>query len=477
MAANCECVETPFLRSELAVEGRHTLEEFFDWYQERLAAGAFNVRRVPFADLDKWAFKGDPLKLCHDSGKFFSVEGVEVSTNFGDIPRWEQPIINQPEIGILGILTKEFDGVLHFLMQAKMEPGNVNTLQISPTVQATRSNYTRVHKGNSPAYLEYFLGGGNTRTLVDQLQSEQGARFLAKRNRNMIMETREDVKPHPDFFWLTLGQIKKILAHDNIVNMDARTVLSCVPYFTDRDIYCYDRGRHASREITGFSRKLIDSMSRQPELADFDRIISWLTSLKCSVELSVRRKPVDRLEGWRLNDDCLAHKSGRYFSVVGVAVQAGSREVVSWSQPLLEHFGIGVCGFLTQVRDGVLQFLVSARVEPGNRDVVEFGPTVARSGVREGHEIASFPLAEYFAGRGDVEVVFDTVHSEEGGRFYHFQNRYMIVEAESGVEIDAPGNCMWMTLAQISRLIKFSLFNVEARNLFACLDLNMKGQA
>ncbi|MBG0791826.1 MAG: NDP-hexose 2,3-dehydratase family protein [Desulfovibrionaceae bacterium] len=473
--ADCGSSDMPFLRSELALEGRHTLDEFFEWYRERLASGTFQVRRVPFAELDKWAFRGDPLRLSHDSGKFFSVEGVEVTTSFGAVPRWEQPIINQPEIGILGILTKEFDGVLHFLMQAKMEPGNINTLQISPTVQATKSNYTQVHKGNVPTYLEYFVGSGNTRILVDQLQSEQGARFLAKRNRNMIIETREDVEPHPDFIWLTLGQIKKILAHDNIMNMDARTVLSCVPYFTDRDIYCYDSvERHVLEEINGYSRKLIESMSRQPELTDFDRIISWLTTLKCGVEMSVRRKPVDRLEGWRLTGDSLAHESGRYFSVIGVEVRAGNREVISWSQPLLEHFGVGLCGFLTQMQDGVLQFLVSARVEPGNRDIVEFGPTVARSGVPDGVAPAPVPLAEYFSAGEDVEVVFDAVHSEEGGRFYHFRNRYMVVEAKPGVDVDVPDGCMWMTLAQISRLIKFSLFNVEARNLFACLDLNMR---
>ena len=48
--------------------------------------------------------------------------------------------------------------MLHCLMQAKMEPGNVNPLQLSPTVQATRSNYTQVHRGTGTRYLEYFVG-------------------------------------------------------------------------------------------------------------------------------------------------------------------------------------------------------------------------------------------------------------------------------------------------------------------------------
>lgn len=50
----------------------------------------------------------------------------------------------------------------------------------------------------------------------------------------------------------------------------------------------------------------------------------------------------------------------------------------------------------------------------------------------------------------------------------------MIVELDAETVVDTPDEYMWMTLAQISRFIKFSLFNVEARNLLACLDLNMR---
>ena len=34
--------------------------------------------------------------------------------------------------GILGILRKRFDGVPHYLVEAKCEPGNPNMVQISP---------------------------------------------------------------------------------------------------------------------------------------------------------------------------------------------------------------------------------------------------------------------------------------------------------------------------------------------------------
>ncbi|WP_244267592.1 NDP-hexose 2,3-dehydratase family protein [Bacteroides oleiciplenus] len=47
--------------------------------------------------------------------------------------------------------------MLYCLMQAKIEPGNVNCIQISPTLQAIKSNYSCVHSGKLPNYLKYFV--------------------------------------------------------------------------------------------------------------------------------------------------------------------------------------------------------------------------------------------------------------------------------------------------------------------------------
>ena len=116
-------------------------------------------------------------------------------------------------------------------MQAKIEPGNINNIQLSPTLQATKSNYTRIHQGKSPLYLEYFYKSGTKYPIIlDQLQSEQGARFLHKRNRNIIIEIDEEIPVYDDYCWLTLGQIKKLMTFDNLVNMDLRTVISGISF-------------------------------------------------------------------------------------------------------------------------------------------------------------------------------------------------------------------------------------------------------
>src|SRR4051812_48226554 len=94
---------------------------FLQWFAKQRTAQASKVERIPFREMKGWSFDPVTGNLGHETGRFFKVEGVWVETNYGAKPQWSQPIINQPEIGILGILAKKIDGVLHFLMQVKSE--------------------------------------------------------------------------------------------------------------------------------------------------------------------------------------------------------------------------------------------------------------------------------------------------------------------------------------------------------------------
>ena len=57
----------------------------------------------------------------------------------------------------------------------------------------------------------------------DQLQSEQGARFYHKRNRNIIIliDEDEEIQMKDNFRFLTINQISNLMLKDNIVNMDS----------------------------------------------------------------------------------------------------------------------------------------------------------------------------------------------------------------------------------------------------------------
>ncbi|WP_217545765.1 NDP-hexose 2,3-dehydratase family protein [Streptomyces sp. GbtcB6] len=438
-------------------------EEFPHWLAEHRRAHSFRVDRIPFSELDRWSFDPGTGNVVHDSGRFFTVEGLHVTTDAGPRREWHQPIIKQAEVGILGILVKEFDGVLHCLMQAKMEPGNPNLLQLSPTVQATRSNYTRVHQGAPVRYLDYFLEPGRGRILADVLQSEHGAWFHRKSNRNMIVEVDEDIEPHGDFCWLTLGQIGELLHLDNVVNMDSRTVLACAPI----GAVAPDRARDP------FVAALARSRNAGALHSDVE-LLSWFTAERARQNVRAERVPLAGLPGWVRGTHSIDRHDGRFFRVVALSVEAGSREVSGWTQPLIEPRGVGIAAFVTRQIDGVLHVLMRARAEAGFLEALELGPTVQC--VPGNHDdLAPEDRPDFLdlvLSADPSTVRYEAVHSEEGGRFLNAESRYMVVEAgEDQAPLDPPPGFFWLTVGQLTSLVSHSNYvNVQARSLLACLN-------
>lgn len=453
--------------SALAREGGlGGLSRFHEWFADLAVRCYLEVEAVALERLAGWSTDPHTGNIVHDSGGFYVVEGLEVHIPDGPVPRWHQPIINQPEVGILGILVKEFGGVPHLLMQAKVEPGNINGLQLSPTVQATRSNYTGAHRGRAVPYLRYFQDTGRHTVIADVRQSEQGSWFHHKRNRNMVVEVREDVELLDGFYWLTLGQLHRLLAVDDLVNMDTRTVLSCLP-FTGAGL----RGA-ALTDGDNFREALLRScVADQGSLHSMEEILSWITGGRSSIEVHTRRIPLNQTRGWHRTNGRISHESGLFFDVIGVGVRAAGREVDQWTQPMIEASGAGVVAFLVRRIGGVLHVLLHARVEPGYVDVIELAPTVQC----KPENYRNLPAQARPAFLDEVQharpeqIRFAATLSEEGGRFFHTRNRYLVIEAEPEADLSHP-DFRWMTIDQLVALLRHSYYvNVQARSLVACL--------
>ena len=148
------------------------------WLSNQRRKQFLSVKKKDLSKLAKWVYGKN--EIYHKSKKFFKIVGLRINSNFYSKKRWDQPIIVQNEIGILGIIknikTKKY------LLQAKVEPGNINKIQISPTVQATRSNYSRIHGGETIPFLNYF----KKKNKHFSLQTEQAFRYYNKKNSNII---------------------------------------------------------------------------------------------------------------------------------------------------------------------------------------------------------------------------------------------------------------------------------------------------
>jgi len=205
------------------------LDYVIDWFNKKREESDMIVEEIGINDLDKWNIDKNSGNITHDSGGFFEVIGVKVSNTFDrEVGKkgWTQPMIGKNPGGILGILMKRINGIPHYLLQAKAEPGNIGKLQLSPTLQATTSNLLKAHGGIRPKFSEYFDEPKNVKIIYAKWQSEDGGRFHLKSNYNMIVEVDEDLNIPDTFIWVTLYQIKQLLKIENFVGPHIRGIIS-----------------------------------------------------------------------------------------------------------------------------------------------------------------------------------------------------------------------------------------------------------
>lgn len=218
------------------VNRKNNLNEILAWYREQCTKCNMEVNLIPLKECREWSFDKNSGSYVHSSGEFFSVDGLRVSNSSTRevVGGWDQPILTQVgyDGGILGLLRQRINSIPHYLVEAKIEPGNYNLVQISTTLQGTFSNLKRAHKGNSTPYSEYFLEtdkmGG--KVLFDKWMSEDGGRLFNKRNRSMIVEIHEDTELHihsERYRWVTLNDlIELVICQDAIIAPHIRGILS-----------------------------------------------------------------------------------------------------------------------------------------------------------------------------------------------------------------------------------------------------------
>lgn len=444
-----------------------SMQEILDWVSNRNETATVSIQKSCLSKSPFWFYDEQKGTIRNKDNSFFQIVGLEKELGDGSVIR--QPVILQQEIGFLGIICQEIDGVMHFLMQAKIEPGNVNKIQISPTIQATKSNFTQKHGGAKPPYLEYFQQASQYEIVVDQIQSEQSSRFYKKRNRNIIIRVEEEIPVLPSHKWMTLGQIKRLMRVDNLVNMDTRTVLSCIPFYKldacEEDI---------SRLSSMFSEQLLfRSVFEGDGSNHFPEIYQYINNYKMFAEPKKRFVPLHELKGWRMYDERISCEGNYPYQVIFCDIAIEGREVKQWTQPLFEAMGIATFGLICCEQEGVLKFLTRAIPELGCFDGIELGPTVQREAISlPGHQetqIDHFFFDRLSQGKG---VFFDHLLSEEGGRFYHEQNRNVLMRVKEDELPKLPEGYFLLDYRTLNELVQVNnTLNIQLRNLLSLLEV------
>lgn len=439
----------------------NTTQDILKWISQLNNDIDVSLNKNSLYDSDFWFYDDIAGEIVNKNRSFFQIRGIQKIID-GKVVI-EQPVIIQDEIGYLGIICREFNGEMHYLMQAKIEPGNINKIQISPTIQATKSNFTQKHGGKKPAYLDYFINASRYRIIVDQIQSEQSSRFFKKRNRNIIIQVDEEIDILKSHMWMTLMQIKTLMRYDNLVNMDTRTVLSCLPMFNLND---YKRYAGQTND-----ESLQRSIMGENDSNMLPKIYQYINNYKMFDESVCRFVPLFSLESWHMVNNEFVCKKPYSFKLIFCDIDIEGREVRHWTQPLFEAAGIATFGLITCVDNGITKFLVHALPEVGCFDKIELAPTVQREYIHNGKNNKVDDLFDKYL-KEKKGIKFDTLLSEEGGRFYCEQNRNIIMEIESIDELgDLPEGYFWVDFKILNILVQVNnCLNIQLRNLLSVLE-------
>lgn len=412
-----------------------------------------HTTRIGLDDVEGWRTGGAQTSFTHESGRFFAVRGHQVRAEGGRV-QWSQPMVHQLEVGLLAIALTPTSRGWAALVQAKAEPGNINGIQLSPTVQATRSNQERVHGGAAVPHLDLF-DSATADVVIDSCQSEHGGVFWRKHNRAMLVQTAP-FAPAKGFRWVEVADLLALLHVDNLVHADTRAVLACAPWtMTGQVSVLEDR-------LPSLRRSLDAVSTCNPR-----ELLHWSTRLRAGGSFVTDDAALPALAGWRRRHDALARTDGTGFEVVAVEVRAAGREVSRWCQPMVRPTGTGVVGLAVCDHAGQVWVLLQVCREPGLDHGVELGPTVQVAGGDAPRSAAEAHLLTVLLERPTAAVLFDAELSDEGGRFLHSRSRHVVALVDP---LDpAPGH-RWCPLSEVLAVLGGGgRVTMQARSALICL--------
>jgi len=417
-------------------------QKILNWLNSKRKEHLLHIKFTKLNKINKW--KINKHEIFHTSKKFFKIIGIRVSSNFYK-NNWDQPIIMQNEVGILGIIKDPKKK--KYLLQAKVEPGNINKLQLAPTVQATKSNYSSVHGGSKVFYIKHFL---KLRNIGKYKQSEQGFRYLNKFNNNILIKNKKNIIKKKDFFWFTKNEIKKLIYKKNIINMDTLSVFSSILKKKKKD--------------KPFNSKIF--------------FYDWLKILDKKFYIKIQQVKLSTLKDWVVSSNKIVHKNKKHFSVIGINVKTNKREVNSWSQPIIKGKNMAFAGFVQTKINDTDHYLCRYILKPGlKRSVI--GCTINTSDISEYNKNNTLNKIDkkfykdfFIHKKNNTNIIFDNVLSDEGGRFYQCQVRCVISFVNFKKITTIPDNYIWLSYNQIVEMIRDKRVDIESRLLFACVNID-----
>ena len=127
----------------------HSIKEILEWVTTRNATAAVDIHKSTLSESKFWFYDQQRGTIHNLNHSFFSIAGFEKELENGVVVR--QQVILQQEIGLLGIICQEFNGVTHFSNAGEDRAGKH---QQDPALPHHPSNKKQLHPkawGSAPA--------------------------------------------------------------------------------------------------------------------------------------------------------------------------------------------------------------------------------------------------------------------------------------------------------------------------------------
>ena len=175
-----------------------------------------------------WAYTDS--EMSSPDNPSLMVYHIAVSCKTREVAHWDQPILGSQSQSHIILFIGSFKGILHLLLQAKLEAGNRNGFELTTTVQADTSNI-------SPDEEKYFNiadESGKTQHCFDN--SEEGGRFDQCISQYRIVWLDEPTQAQEGTFhrWVSLPQFSDFLRSENFITNELRSAMSTLLSIKER---------------------------------------------------------------------------------------------------------------------------------------------------------------------------------------------------------------------------------------------------
>ena len=193
--------------------------------------------------------------------------------------------------------------------------------------------------------------------------------------------------------------------------------------------------------------------------------------LKCTI-ISLQR-----LKEWIYIKKEIIHKKRKHFSIIGVNIKTKEREISTWSQPIVKGKDKAFAGYIIKKFNNTNHYLCRYILKPGLKKSA-ITCSVNTSDIKNyktDTNLINFQkklLNKIFLNsKYKTNKIFDNILSDEGGRFFHCQIRYVATLIDEDFNFKLPETYMWISQNQMIEMIKKKKIDIEARLLFGCINL------